>query len=187
MTAFLVAGLATTPAFAGGLSEPMMQPAPTPIMAAPAPQPVSNWGGLYVGGQIGTFDSESSALVSDFLTADDLIDLDLDPSFLDETIDIGLNGTAFGLHIGYMYDIGNLVLGAELDYDQINFDELSGSIQGVTVSENVDGEDGTIARLKGRVGYNAGRFLPYATAGVARLDVDSEDTNGTFYGAGVAF
>lgn len=175
--AVLSAGVSAAPAFAGGLAEPVMEPAP---VAAPAPQPVRSaggWDGLYVGGQIGTATIETSVRVGDVFPGND---------FPNETADYELEGTTYGVHIGYMYGLGSFVLGAEFDYDTVSLDEGTVTFDGET--ETISGEaDGSIMRLKGRAGYDAGRFLPYATAGLARLELESEETDGTFFGGGVVF
>lgn len=164
------------PAIAGGLSEPIMtQPAAAPVAAAPAQTQVSNWTGFYVGGQIGTLQADTEALAADFV--------DGAPG----NVDVEVDGTFVGIHAGYMYDLGSVVVGAELDYDVIDFDDLTATYEGVSFTESAADTDDTVARLKLRAGYDAGRFLPYATAGVARLDSGDENTNGTFFGAGVAF
>lgn len=81
---------------AGGLSEPVIQPAPA-ALPTPAPAPVSlggDWTGFYVGGQLGFGQLASDAFG------------DNDP-----------DGALYGVHAGYNYDFGRFVLGAELDYD----------------------------------------------------------------------
>lgn len=87
------------------------------------------------------------------------------------------DGYLTGLHAGYQRDLGRVVIGAELEHDW-------GSID----IEGLDTEVDRVARAKLRVGFDAGRFLPYATAGVARASLSGaidEDVDGNFYGAGV--
>ena len=48
-------------------------------------------------------------------------------------------------------------------------------------------EDGDVFALKGRIGYDAGQFLPYATAGFANLNVDGESGDGYVLGAGLEY
>jgi len=145
----------------------------------------SGWTGFYAGGQFGSVVSETSFPLSDFLSDVEINDAGLE---LDDVVGIEIEGTAYGLHVGYMADLGSYVLGAELDYDSIDFDKLSGSIGGITISESFDDDtDDTVTRLKLRAGYDAGQFLPYITVGTARLDTEDESTNGTFYGAGLGY
>ncbi|WP_322889211.1 MULTISPECIES: outer membrane protein [unclassified Yoonia] len=149
----LAAGMAT----AGGLAQPVETVAPTPV--APAPAPVmrgSDWTGFYVGGQLGYGDLTISA----------------QPEQPD------LDGLIGGVHAGYMYDLGSIVLGAEADYDLTDI--------------SANGQDlDSILRLKARVGYDAGAFLPYVTGGVVRANQSGGESDaefdGDFYGAGVAY
>ncbi len=84
----------SVPAFAGGLSEPVMEPAP----AAPVVQvaPSHDWTGGYVGGQLGYSDGSYGGLN-------------------------GNNGT-YGVRAGYDWDFGKWVLGAGLDWDKVDTD-----------------------------------------------------------------
>ena len=83
----------------------------------------------------------------------------------------------YGLHAGYQADMGSYVLGGEVEYSMIDIDGVG------------DDDDGSVLRLKGRVGYDAGSFLPYFTAGAANLTIDDLDADdfGYFYGVGVDF
>lgn len=159
-TAMLAAPLALAAgmASAGGLAQPVETVAPTPV--APAPAPVmagTDWSGFYVGGQLGYAELTS-------------------PLF-DEDVD----GAIYGVHAGYMYDLGTVVLGAEVDYDLSSIDNVAG---------NGDLDD--VMRVKARVGYDAGSFLPYVTGGVVRANVSDSalgdlEADGDFYGAGLAY
>lgn len=158
-TIFGVIGFAGA-AHAGGLSEPVVQPAPAPIPApAPAPAPVSyggDWTGFYAGAQLGWGQLDSDV-------------------FGDEEPD----GALYGVHAGYNYDFGSFVLGAELDYD---FTDISDSATDIDLD--------SVARFKVKAGYDAGRFLPYVTAGVAQATtggaLDADD-DGQFAGVGVDY
>ena len=89
-----------------------------------------------------------------------------------------------GLHVGYLYDLGSFVLGGELDKDWQGY--------------NDDADDDTVhlLRLKARIGYDAGNFMPYLTGGVVRLKDKVTDSgftdedlieNGTFLGIGAEY
>jgi opacity protein-like surface antigen len=86
-----VAALAAMPALAGNVSEP----APDPVIAAPAPvaPATPNWTGFYAGGQLGW------AWV------------DTDIAGVDGDDVIG------GIVAGYDYDLGDWVVGGGIDYD----------------------------------------------------------------------
>lgn len=88
-----------------------------------------------------------------------------------------LDGNNYNIHAGYMSDLGSVVVGGEIEYGKIDLDDLAGS-------DNAD-----ILRLKGRVGYDAGAFLPYVTAGAASLTLNADDftSTGYFYGIGAEY
>lgn len=83
---------------------------------------------------------------------------------------------SYGLHAGYGRDLGTLVVGGELSYDRINPEA---------------GENADLWRARARVGYDAGKFQPYATLGVAHLGAEfggeSESGNAFTYGVGVDY
>lgn len=144
-------------AAAGGLAEPVETVAPTPVIA-PAPVMMgSDWTGFYAGAQLGYGKLDPNVTT--------------DPEEPD--------GAVYGVHAGYMYDLGSVVLGAELDYDASN-------IEFDTPASELD----SVARAKLRLGYDGGAFLPYITAGAARAtttNVLDGDTDGTFAGLGVVY
>ena len=145
ITSLATLGLGTTVS-AGGMADPVMVPAPAPVAVAPAPIPRgSDWTGFYAGGQLGYGQVETPAFSED---QDDLI---------------------YGLHAGYNYDLGNFVVGAEIDYD---WTQIGDSGSGIDLDN--------VARLKLRAGYDAGQFLPYITAGMARGLSPEEATRYSF-------
>lgn len=141
----------SAPAFAGGLTPP----APTPVVPVPVAPPIAvsaDWTGLYAGGSLGYGDVTGST-----------------------TIGEDVNGLTYGLHAGYMYDLGSVVLGAELEYSMT---EISDD----TIGLDVD----SVLRGKVRVGYDAGDFLPYVTVGAAQLTTSGAiDDSGTGYLYGI--
>ncbi|WP_281982244.1 outer membrane protein [Thalassorhabdomicrobium marinisediminis] len=99
-------------------------------------------------------------------------DIEEDGVFFDDDA----NGMTYGVHAGYDYDFGTFVLGGEI--------EIAGAdIEDGTFNTEVD----SIARLKARAGYDAGQFMPYLTAGVAQLNLDSGDDTGAVYGVGLDY
>lgn len=138
--------VASSAAFAGNISEPI---AAAPVLAPVAVAPASDWSGLYVGGQ--------------FTTGEVTLE--------GETGSLDVDG--FGLHAGYLYDMGSFVLGGELDYDMLEIEGDGGSI------------DVDATRLKAIAGYDLGSFMPYVTAGAVVLSADELDSeDGTFVGLG---
>lgn len=97
-------------------------------------------------------------------------------------IDNDLEGWTYGIHGGYLYDMGSIVLGGEASY--------SGSdVSGLTAG----GEDVSIDNInhaKLRFGYDAGAYQPYVTGGWAQMTTSGAlegDDDGAVYGFGVDY
>lgn len=88
---------------------------------------------------------------------------------------VSADDTALGAFAGYNHDFGQYVVGGELSFDR--------------ASEG--GVDVDLWRLKGRLGYDAGNWMPYATLGLARAEASdatgSLKESGMTYGIGVDF
>lgn len=88
-----------------------------------------------------------------------------------------VNGATYGAFAGYNYDIGTVVLGGELEFG-------GASITDANTGDSFE----SMTRLKAKVGYDAGRFLPYVTAGANYLTkTDSTSDWGYVAGAGVDY
>jgi outer membrane immunogenic protein len=151
-----VALLATGAAHAGGYVAPVTEVEPAPVVA-PVIAPASDWSGFYAGLQYGQGSGDRTEEGFDDISSD-----------LD----------AYGLHAGYNRDFGQFVLGAELDYNRLDIDDVA--------------DKGDLWRLRGRAGYDAGRFMPYVTLGAARVSADLGDgldlsETGVTYGIGADF
>ncbi len=116
------------------------------------PQPVWSWTGFYAGAIVG-------------------------PNFLTD-------GHAYfsgGLEAGYNYQIGNAVLGFETDVYFRPLDQEQNWISfnrfGVAFSNHSSTTGTLINTARGRLGYAAGRFLPYITGGLAYGDFRMAETN----------
>ncbi|MGI8527764.1 MAG: outer membrane protein [Pseudolabrys sp.] len=121
-------------------------PAQAPVYVAP----VYNWTGFYVGVNGGGGWGRS----------------DFDGPFATGSFD--LHGGFVGPTLGYNWQSGSLVYGIEGDIDWTN---LRGDAPcGVTLCETRNHWLGTV---RGRLGYNAGRFMPYVTGGLAVGDVST--------------
>ena len=149
-----------------------------PVVVAPA-APVAasgDWSGFYAGGQLG-FGS---------------LDIDDNLAGTAPFEDGSYDGATYGLHAGYMFDFGRIVAGAEVDFDGTQI-----AVDGADIASSEDLEVGSVVRGKLRVGYDAGRFLPYLTAGVAQVRLNSDDAavdavledkyDGRFIGVGAAY
>ena len=154
-SALIAAPLAilSSTAFAGGFAEPVVTAAPTPVPIV-APTPVGrDWTGAYGGVSLGFGDVEADGVTGDFA------------------------GATFGGHVGYNYDLGSIVVGAELE--AVGTNDFTNAASGLEL-ENV-------LRAKVRAGYDAGAFLPYVTGGYAQATVSGDDDDGYFYGVGVDY
>jgi opacity protein-like surface antigen len=165
----LISMLAAVPgaALAGG--PPASAPADTGVVVASA-APQTDWTGLYVGAQVGNLSYESFTTVAPIAGR---------PAFEGA-------GAIAGLHAGYMHDFGTLVLGGEVEvnFGDVDLDLATGVASSFTVDRNT--------MLKGRVGIDAGRILPYAIAGYSWHHVSNPNTvdqafRGGLYGVGVSF
>jgi outer membrane immunogenic protein len=150
------------------IAGPALAGGPAPVIVEPAPvviaEPVayaSDWSGFY-GGL--SYSKTMGSLTSGGVSTD----------FED--------GTAPGLFAGYNWQNGNFVYGGELAYHGFSDTTLTGA-PGTELTNAID--------LKARLGYAAGRVMPYLAVGysMANLDVgpNSYDLNGASYGLGVDF
>ncbi|WP_210528412.1 outer membrane protein [Rubellimicrobium arenae] len=163
------------PALAGGFAPvvaetPVAAPAPVVVTAAPAPS--ADWSGFYLGGQLSY--GQLGYEVDDGITDD-----------------ADFDGAVGGLHAGYMRDFGRIVAGAELAYD---WADLEADDDNGATSYNAGADLEAVARAGVRVGYDAGRVLPYATAGYANAMFSDElastgedNADGYYFGGGVEY
>jgi len=144
-TAVSIAAVST--AFAGSYTAPVVEP----VMTAPVAvvDRGVDWTGFYAGLQYGTGDLEAR--------------------FGGTTFDLG-DYDGYGLHAGYLHDLGQWVLGGELSYDRVSPDGIPDSAD--------------LIRLRARAGFDLGRFQPYATVGGARLSYNGLSETGVTYGIG---
>jgi outer membrane immunogenic protein len=138
------------PALAGGLTEPVYEPAP---VVAPVVAP-SDWTGFYTGIFLGYADDDADV--------DDWGDIGFD----DQPNPSGALG---GIAAGYNFQSGKWVYGIEADIAATDLND-TGSLDGLPGEYEID--INSMATLRGRVGYDMGRWMPYATAGVAAADAD---------------
>ncbi len=153
----LVLPFMAMPAFAGGMNVPQQEPAVVPAAAAAPVVPVRNWSGFYAGGQLGygtlgtTFDLE------------DLPGVDSAPKASLTDGDV-----AYGLHAGYNAQSGRFVYGAEIAVVK-GESQLGASYQGTEGGAELD----YTARIVGKIGYDLGEALVYASSGLARAKVNT--------------
>jgi opacity protein-like surface antigen len=147
--------VAAAPAFAGNLTpvpvEPYVAP-PAPVAAAPASL---DWTGFYVGAQVGYGRLE------------------------DTTRNEEDDGVVGGVHAGYDFDYGNLVLGVGIDVDATDITLPNSQLD-------------TLVRGRIRAGIDSGNFLFYGVGGPEWADASITGTTadndvGYFVGAGVEY
>lgn len=113
-----------------------------------APAAAANWGGFYGGAHLG-YGSGLTKWTYDGTTT---------------PVNHGITGLLGGLQLGYNFDLGRVVLGAEADLDGMN-------IHGVTSCPNTAFACGSKltfgGSLRARAGYDFGKFLVYGTGGLA--------------------
>jgi outer membrane immunogenic protein len=148
--AAIIATLAAGNAMAGSLSYTPAEPQPD--MMAVASAPMTDWSGFYAGLQYGTGEADASS--GGMSIEDDM--------------------EAYGIHVGYLHDLGQYVVGGELAYNNVSLD-------------SAPDDDGDQFELRGRAGVDLGRFLPYATLGIARTSSDGISETGLSYGVGAEY
>jgi outer membrane immunogenic protein len=139
------------PAVAGGPIEPIMEPQPVGVAVVPSPS--YDWTGAYVGLSFGRGTASDDGGLTE--TDTDLL----------------------GLQVGYLRDLGTLVVGGELAHVRGGYDAFPGN-------------DWNSTRAKLIGGFDAGRFLPYGFVGLSSYNVtgasEFSDTV-TIYGLGAKF
>jgi opacity protein-like surface antigen len=165
------------------------------------PMPAYNWGGFYAGGQVGYSSGNmnlSGAVGPDvaFILRNTSIERDQNISGWTVLGSRHPTNTGFGGFIGYNVSWENVVFGGEINYNHVLLSSASaGSISrqftdsgnlpsghhylyNVTVSGAASATLTDIATFRGRIGWQADRFLPYGFAGLAvgRLSTSSSAT-----------
>lgn len=128
-----------------------MRPAPSP---AYAPVAVYNWSGVNVGLHGGYLwgDAELSGFA---------------PGVPDFSMDSGF----FGIQLGYQWQSGAWVFGAETDLSFANADGSGFYTTGEGISANLD----WFGTVRGKVGYAFDRVLVYGTGGLAFGRIEAEE------------
>lgn len=129
----------------------------------------SDWSGFYVGAGVshGAYEDRDERLEPFF------------PGFVSSGSDLGLS-----VHGGYNLQFDKIVFGVEADFTHLNstFRVLPPGFSNLRINN--------VMSLRGRLGYDLGRFLPYATAGLGYATTNIaglEDSTGWVAGAGVDY
>ncbi|MBV8473076.1 MAG: porin family protein, partial [Hyphomicrobiales bacterium] len=131
----------TVAAQAADLGQKPLPPSPPPLPLAP----VSSWSGFYAGAAYGGGHAAAKSSQTGSSTA-------------------SAWGQSAGAFVGYNFTYGPLVFGPEGDFDFHILRPVNNGGPGLGGSVNDTLET---LRLRGRVGYAVGAFMPFVAAGVA--------------------
>lgn len=123
------------------------RPAPYYPPQAPAYAPAYTWSGFYLGVNGGGGWGRSS---------------------WSSTGPFNISGGVVGGTVGYNYQVGQAVFGVEGDID---YADISGSGSSAACPFGCRTKDSWLSTVRGRLGYAAGRFMPYVTGGAAFGDI----------------
>jgi len=152
MKAFILAGVSALAMVAGAVSanaadiqQRQVVPAKAPVYVAP----VANWTGPYIGINGGFGFGSGSNFAGGGLPG----------SF-------NTSGGLIGGTLGYNWQVGQVVWGLETDIDWSDI-KGNGTCGGLPCRTRND----WLGTTRGRIGYDAGRFMPYVTGGLAYGDI----------------
>lgn len=125
---------------------------PVKAPPAPTPPPVFSWTGFYIGGNLGA--AWSDRTVNDTLFGLDITDQGNEARFIG------------GGQVGANYQINNIVLGVEADFDWVaNNSDTGGGVVIAGDTFRVMSNNTWITTLAGRLGYAADHLLFYVKGG----------------------
>lgn len=130
--------------------------------------PVGDWTGFYAGVQLGgIFGGDDGTLVLSPLTP--ALQTAFAPGFNGDFN----GGVVGGIHVGYDWQFGNIVVGALADISGADVSDRQSGYSVTPAAYNIERELNLLATVRGRLGYAVSpSVLPYVTAGVAFGDVD---------------
>ncbi len=162
----IAAALLLSPAMAFAADLPNVKGPPVYV-----PPPVFSWTGFYLGANGGYGWSEGS---SGLVTA--TIPNEGSESFAGESVDS--HGGIAGGQLGYNFQLGNLVLGGEGDFDWsgISGNTIPDPQNGPALESLLTAKQRWLSTVRARIGYAFGPVLVYATGGLAITDVSITDT-----------
>jgi outer membrane immunogenic protein len=161
--------LAASTLAASAADLPSRASAPSPFN----PRPAFTWTGFYIGAGLGwaqTNNTYEAGAVTNALTA------------IRSFPTLKKDGVSGGAMLGYNYQIGQVVLGAELDAQAL----ITGKVRYVPIAgEVLTAHTNWVGSLRGRLGYAFDNVLLYATGGLAFASPKSTlTTTSISYGLG---
>ena len=145
-------------AFSGSaaMAADLYVPPAAPVAAAPA---ATNWDGPYIGASVGYGWGTASTNVSS------------------TSLSANTSGWLVGAQLGYNYQIGQFVLGAEADIDFADMKKTAvsaGAILGVPYSVTTSASLEYLGTVRARAGFAVDRALIYPTGGLAYGNVKGD-------------
>ena len=132
------------------------------------PVVIGDWSGFYAGVQLGgAFGGDDGVLQLSPFTAG-----------LRNSFAPGFNGdfdssVIGGVHVGYDWQFGNIVVGAVADLSGTDVSDRQSGFSTTPAAYNIERELNLLGTVRGRLGYAPStRFLGYVTGGLAYGDVD---------------
>jgi outer membrane immunogenic protein len=146
---------------------------PTSFTKAPAYVPVSNWSGLYIGGNVGygwgNGNTDFSFLPSVAAFGEE-----------NQTLHNKLNGVIGGGQVGYNWQIGSIVTGLEADFQgsgikgNVGIQTVDTTALALPVTLSTDHKLSWFGTVRGRFGFTlTPTLLLYGTGGFAYGDVEA--------------
>lgn len=159
--------------------------------SAPAAAQSADWSGPYVGGRIGyawgADDNDETILFDTNLDGNfgDAVNTAgganaFSPGFCGGSPDSAValdgcskddNGLDWGIHAGYDFDFGSVVVGGLVEYGMSDVEDAVTAFSITPASYTFNRKMRGTLGLRGRIGLDAGSFLPYVTAGVVRARI----------------
>jgi outer membrane immunogenic protein len=161
MRRLLLAGILAFAAGGQALASDLPPPSPprTPVAYVPPVTPVYNWGGFYLGLNMGYGFGTTNWIDSD------------DPG--GETGKFNTNGFVVGPTVGFNFQTDAFVLGAELDFDGSWIDGKKTSSFCSFTGAQCETKSFWLSTARARLGYAVDRVLFYGTGGGAIGDVST--------------
>jgi outer membrane immunogenic protein len=173
MKKILLAGTALLTLVSGSAMAADMRPAPAPVYTkAPMMAPVFSWTGFYIGGNLGG--AWTNSTINDSLFG-------LNFSNGNNAVFVG------GGQVGFNYQVGNVVLGVEGDFDWAanNNNSVTGVVGPLGHTFSASANDRWMATVAGRLGYAFDHWLIYAKGGGGWVGANSFTVTDVTTGASV--
>ena len=150
----------------------------------PAAAPSCTWTGFYIGANVGGAWGKADARTTTILIPGgyDFVATDITQIHDVGSQDLEPSGFTGGGQIGYNFQAGHFVFGAEADFNAANLEESqSGTAEYIsapgtsfTIKQSVSTD--WLITARARVGFTAGHFLFYGTGGLAVTKINYDES-----------